>query len=787
MLNIKHIHGKLDLGKQNCLELLPSRKKWDEMILADFLQKTQEFITPVPVVKKILYRHSVLSLQKYLQKYFTILILISYNSAIGQDKTLSIDLVNQESISTVIKLENKNAVLFIKDANTSFSKIIAISGKGEKLWENKIDLYHHKNIDIETKIVLYDRTNKDNDVNNFLKKSILSVDDFSYEKVYFNNDINPISIVSSNNIIYVIEIVDKNNIEKNIHYLPDYYSITHQKNKKHFQFVVKGEKAFSNDMFIISKIDAVGNVSQFSFDTEVSPDKIIGFFPTPAGLSFVLDSSIGDNQQYEIFYLELKNKNTGKYLIQLPRIEEKSLSYNRWVFAGFDVKNNKLLFYKKIINKQQIVTYYFTLTNGQGQNISNLTIPLKLANGAIVRKSANYPHAHQGYLEDYEVIVKAIKNPKKVVPKYDTTFIPKFEANEGLFGDVYTKDNQLFIFGEYTYPNANEESKGLFVSKYDINKERFVFEVQKNFNELNPNEKTFMLENEMYFTKKAQGMYNQKKVFFAIDPFSKGIEFGFQYGGASSFFCLFDSLGNFKTTKCEKNRNTLAQFSGFNPYLNLNFNQHYYNSKILKGVTSEKIYTFDLEENKSIFYKKIAYLSKFQQAQDKIYRKSKSVPIDYIDSNSSSMLNYYVSNFTEQEQLIIEEIGFYGGLINIYYNNDDTIQDFSFLVKEVLFDKASHLISATYRLELDKVVAFLQNNLTVNIKVSGHADEQGNSLMNLSLSENRKNEVINYLVRQGIAVERIKSEFLGNKKPRFPNTNEVNRALNRRVEIIIVE
>ena len=58
--------------------------------------------------------------------------------------------------------------------------------------------------------------------------------------------------------------------------------------------------------------------------------------------------------------------------------------------------------------------------------------------------------------------------------------------------------------------------------------------------------------------------------------------------------------------------------------------------------------------------------------------------------------------------------------------------------------------------------------------------------INMNLSKERANAVITYLVGKGIASDRLTAKGYGESKPEVPNTNDENRAINRRVEFRIL-
>jgi len=88
--------------------------------------------------------------------------------------------------------------------------------------------------------------------------------------------------------------------------------------------------------------------------------------------------------------------------------------------------------------------------------------------------------------------------------------------------------------------------------------------------------------------------------------------------------------------------------------------------------------------------------------------------------------------------------------------------------------------------ELNRVVKILNENPKMSIELSGHTDNVGNAGLNTKLSKARASSCRDYLVAQGIAVERLEAKGYGMDKPVADNGTEEGRALNRRVEFTIL-
>lgn len=89
--------------------------------------------------------------------------------------------------------------------------------------------------------------------------------------------------------------------------------------------------------------------------------------------------------------------------------------------------------------------------------------------------------------------------------------------------------------------------------------------------------------------------------------------------------------------------------------------------------------------------------------------------------------------------------------------------------------------------ELNRIASLLKERQTMRIEIAGHTDSTGPDRYNLQLSERRAKAVVTYLVRQGINSNRISVVFFGESKPIAPNTTEVGRQRNRRVEFKILK
>ena len=91
---------------------------------------------------------------------------------------------------------------------------------------------------------------------------------------------------------------------------------------------------------------------------------------------------------------------------------------------------------------------------------------------------------------------------------------------------------------------------------------------------------------------------------------------------------------------------------------------------------------------------------------------------------------------------------------------------------------------ASYAL-LDRITEFAYDCRGPSIVITGHSDATGSETRNLQASRARAQAVADYLVRAGIATERLIVEGLGSVDPVADNATAHGRELNRRIEFTL--
>jgi outer membrane protein OmpA-like peptidoglycan-associated protein len=86
---------------------------------------------------------------------------------------------------------------------------------------------------------------------------------------------------------------------------------------------------------------------------------------------------------------------------------------------------------------------------------------------------------------------------------------------------------------------------------------------------------------------------------------------------------------------------------------------------------------------------------------------------------------------------------------------------------------------------LDEAVTRLQANADKNIVIEGHTCSIGTAEYNLALGDRRANSVREYLMSRGVPASRMESRSYGEERPKFDNSREETRRLNRRASLVV--
>jgi outer membrane protein OmpA-like peptidoglycan-associated protein len=103
--------------------------------------------------------------------------------------------------------------------------------------------------------------------------------------------------------------------------------------------------------------------------------------------------------------------------------------------------------------------------------------------------------------------------------------------------------------------------------------------------------------------------------------------------------------------------------------------------------------------------------------------------------------------------------------------------------KTILFDTGKATIKSESAGVLQNIIGILQEYPNAKFNVEGYTDSVGSEASNQKLSQERASSVMNYLITNGVASDRLNAKGFGESNPIDSNKTAAGRANNRRVEI----
>ena len=107
---------------------------------------------------------------------------------------------------------------------------------------------------------------------------------------------------------------------------------------------------------------------------------------------------------------------------------------------------------------------------------------------------------------------------------------------------------------------------------------------------------------------------------------------------------------------------------------------------------------------------------------------------------------------------------------------------------EITFDTDKSTLSDGAQSRLTKLTGGLKaDNQNVYLEIQGHTDSTGPALYNQQLGLQRAESVRRYLHSRGVSLDRLATISYGEDAPAESNSTAEGRALNRRVEIVVLK
>jgi outer membrane protein OmpA-like peptidoglycan-associated protein len=109
-----------------------------------------------------------------------------------------------------------------------------------------------------------------------------------------------------------------------------------------------------------------------------------------------------------------------------------------------------------------------------------------------------------------------------------------------------------------------------------------------------------------------------------------------------------------------------------------------------------------------------------------------------------------------------------------------------FTMNDVFFEINSSKLNQKMLHTLERLVDLVKQNEKLSIEINGFTDDTGDEKFNLKLSQDRANSVKEFLINNNVKNKIITNGF-GELKPKYNNSDQSKKALNRRVEIYFTD
>ena len=107
--------------------------------------------------------------------------------------------------------------------------------------------------------------------------------------------------------------------------------------------------------------------------------------------------------------------------------------------------------------------------------------------------------------------------------------------------------------------------------------------------------------------------------------------------------------------------------------------------------------------------------------------------------------------------------------------------------EDILFAVGKADLTGNLKTSLAKIVGILTVYKESKVIIEGHTDNTGSQKLNNKLSLDRAENVMKFMVEQGLVADRLSAKGYGMTQPVADNKTKAGRQKNRRVDLIIVD
>ena len=109
----------------------------------------------------------------------------------------------------------------------------------------------------------------------------------------------------------------------------------------------------------------------------------------------------------------------------------------------------------------------------------------------------------------------------------------------------------------------------------------------------------------------------------------------------------------------------------------------------------------------------------------------------------------------------------------------------TYTFEDVYFDFDRYTLRPEATRILDEAISAMRETPTLRIEIEGHTCNIGTAEYNLALGNRRATAVKDYLVSRGITEDRLRTVSYGEERPKYDNSREETRRLNRRAALTV--
>ena len=152
------------------------------------------------------------------------------------------------------------------------------------------------------------------------------------------------------------------------------------------------------------------------------------------------------------------------------------------------------------------------------------------------------------------------------------------------------------------------------------------------------------------------------------------------------------------------------------------------------------------------------------------------------EKNDQLLFKFKINNFLQLDTLLC-----YNESESAYLSLKEIVIGSRLILNTIIFKRSSYELSEASLSSLNDLLHIFNNKKEFSVLIEGHTDNSGNFKENVKLSKKRADVIRSFLIDNGINKNRLKIKGYGPLKPRYSNSSEDTRKLNRRVEVLLID